>query len=322
MPIATKNNAIIIKDGKLAENCECCVSCVLPLPSSIELAITSGETQYASVAFSGGSPARQFASAAAWFIPGGTYVLQPTSPGSGIYSYSNSNIGMDSIDVRFLQNQIGTSIVLALTVSPMRQKTLADTLTPPTQSEMTADNWFLPDAIGDLHPAVDIGIMSYIFHKCTFGEGAANRLTNRWSITESCVNSGLVISRSTSAIGTLVISSHSICSQSGCVAPFALQASQHNVELPRKHPGFFGIPINNAPFFPYASFSGNTRGDDGGYGRVSGKATASIDSITLVYASSSQPLFSSTVASSCSSFSNPGLADYPTLPSSVVPGNC
>ena len=51
MPIATKNNAIIVKDGKLAENCGCCggwyccasLSCVPLDVSSVSVSITAGD---------------------------------------------------------------------------------------------------------------------------------------------------------------------------------------------------------------------------------------------------------------------------------------
>jgi hypothetical protein len=310
----------------LGSSCSpCCgqaASCNLPaLPNTIEVQITSGETQYASVAFSGGSPSTQFAAAAVWTIPGGTYVLQPLTPGSSSYTYSNPGIGIDTLDVRFHQDGNGTSIVFEANLSPMRQKTLVGTSTPPTQGQMISDNWFSPDQLDAVHSTVTASGSDYRFYKSTFGDGSAPSLTNRWLITESCSNVGFVTSRSSSAVGTSSTSGHSICSQLGCSPPFALQANQQSNRFPRMAPGFFGIPTDLSPFYPYISFSGNTR-DDGGYGRVSGKATAVISSIMLVYAGGTQTLFAPNGGPVCSSFNNAGFSIYPTLPQSVVPTSC
>lgn len=323
MTVATKSGAVILKSGSVASGCGCCNACVLPpLPNSIEIQITSGETQYASVAFSGGSPSTQFAAAAVWTIPGGTYVLQPLTLGSSSYTYSNPGIGIDGLDVTFSQNANGTLIFFEAALSPMRQKTLVGTSTPPTQGQMISDSWFLPDQLDDIHSTVTAGGSGYRFYKSTFGDGAAGRLINRWQITQSCSNVGFATTRSSSAVATFSTSGHSICSQLGCSPPFALQANQQSVRFPRMASGFFGIPESISPFYPYVSFSGNTRGDDGGFGRVSGKATAVISSIMLVYSGSTQALFAPNGGPICSSFNNAGFSIYPTLPESVVPSAC
>jgi len=79
MTIATKNGSIIVKDGKLAENCACCggtcqaqcpcgFGCDTPLPNQIEIDI-SGLT-YSTIGFDGSF---RFRRSLAHF--NGTYVL-------------------------------------------------------------------------------------------------------------------------------------------------------------------------------------------------------------------------------------------------------
>ena len=96
MPLATKNNAIIIKDGKIAENCGCCggwyccadYQCALSQITSVSATVVSsdfsdwrysqygnGNTQYLSRAFLGS-------------FYNGTHALDKSQSNSSVWVYS------------------------------------------------------------------------------------------------------------------------------------------------------------------------------------------------------------------------------------------
>lgn len=83
MPLATKNNALIVKDGKLADGCGCCSCSIRALPDYIVVqTASSGTTGYGSAKFrhfkpfTNGSVFSDFSAAFACVAPAaGTYVL-------------------------------------------------------------------------------------------------------------------------------------------------------------------------------------------------------------------------------------------------------
>jgi hypothetical protein len=108
-PIATKNNAIIIKDGKLAENCGCCTpdewtccffqQCPGEVPLSVELTVSASDfyVKKDETPAGFGSPASFYSGCILAGQANGTHTLSGTGV-SGVYSKSipvtsNGNCG-------------------------------------------------------------------------------------------------------------------------------------------------------------------------------------------------------------------------------------
>jgi hypothetical protein len=96
MPLATKNNAIIVKDGKLAENCGCCggwYCCAdkacLAKPSSVTLSVVAEDfyTQYSATANAAFFNS-EYQSSACFFgsAINGTHTLSEIAPPAGYLS--------------------------------------------------------------------------------------------------------------------------------------------------------------------------------------------------------------------------------------------
>ena len=101
MPLATKNNAIIIKDGKLAEDCGCCGGWYC-CPPVMKATVTFNLSDVETVASTGGvfpggsgySLVRINASAMS-SLSGTVYQLNSTNPGQGCNTYY---FGSDTVD--------------------------------------------------------------------------------------------------------------------------------------------------------------------------------------------------------------------------------
>lgn len=103
MPLATKNNALIVKDGKVAESCGCCGGqCEFgPLPQSIELdiTVTSAPKLYAFITFKirRDQQFNYYPCADAYYcdpITSGTYSLANTSGAD--YLFSNNALTLSA----------------------------------------------------------------------------------------------------------------------------------------------------------------------------------------------------------------------------------
>ena len=122
MPLATKNNALIVKDGKLAENCGCCGgwyccdSCEfgeMPNSLSVSVSVASAPEFYnwRSVGRFGGSlsESRTFSYYASAIQPA-TYVLNNT--GGGTFLFSNNAMTLSASVAPINANQHPAGIYL------------------------------------------------------------------------------------------------------------------------------------------------------------------------------------------------------------------
>lgn len=137
--IATKNGSVVIKDGSVAERCECCPSCVpSQMPDYIEVDISSSseENEYGSVRYRTGRNATfqgecetDYADAyLAFGVQSATYTLTKTSSSSGLdqYAYHADGISLAASVMTSLtspwggnfQNKFGRGVYL--TILPFR----------------------------------------------------------------------------------------------------------------------------------------------------------------------------------------------------------
>jgi hypothetical protein len=134
MPLATKNNAIIIKDGKLAENCDCCGGwyccvdqrCISSSISAVTAVLVGTDRlrklQY--VSETNPSISRWYTLGVAGSALSGSFSLQKQSDGSWTYLYPARNSGcQDSLRLTVNDAQGGISatgsVSLALTTTSM-----------------------------------------------------------------------------------------------------------------------------------------------------------------------------------------------------------
>ena len=101
MPLATKNNAIILKDGKVAENCKCCDKCgsYYMRVTSVEVDITASDYV---VSCNVNSP---YGGVSGYGIPGsalnGTWSLNKTSETSSSVTWSSTfGLSISNTDYR------------------------------------------------------------------------------------------------------------------------------------------------------------------------------------------------------------------------------
>ena len=136
MPLATKNNAIIVKDGKLAENCGCCggwYCCPPVMKATVTFNLSDVETVvYQGGVFPGGvaySLARINASAMS-SLSGTVYQLNSTNPAQGCNTYSFGSDTADTSDSPWLKGMyVNTESVSVgiIAVLPKRYTELSKT---------------------------------------------------------------------------------------------------------------------------------------------------------------------------------------------------
>jgi hypothetical protein len=134
MPLATKNNAIIVKDGKLAENCGCCggwyccidQNCLSTSISSVTATLSGTDRlrklQYVST--TNPSISRWYTLGAAGSSLSGAFALQKQSDGSWTHQYPTRNSGcQDSLKLTVTDGTGGSAssayVSLALTTTSM-----------------------------------------------------------------------------------------------------------------------------------------------------------------------------------------------------------
>lgn len=324
----------------LGGNCSPCCGggyCDLPpMPDAIEVEIVSGESQYASAVVGmspeGGTNVYKYATAAAWTIPSGVFVLEQYQQSPGVYVYENLNIGIDSLSVR-MQTISATSsgIFLSAIFAIARQKTLVDTDTPPTEEEMLSDDWLGGVQLDDNHPPFSptpFQPVTYIVPKATLGSGSAVVLRTSVGLLDYC-NLGEV-TRTAFANLSVAENSHSICLQPGCVFPGVVQANARSVNIPRGATIVTNVTSDLGyhrafPWYMYLFSRAGTYPSVTYQARASGKATATIQSVTSIYGNARVPLFAPRGESTCSAFRGASLFEQENvnvLPQSIVPSEC
>jgi hypothetical protein len=329
MTLATKNGSLIVTGGKIAENCGCCDPCPLPpLPDFIEVEIASGQSETASLVM-GQNPASgpvvyKYAPKAVWAKPRGTFVLTPGST-AGSYGYSNGSIGV-FLEAFIVKDSATTRrIELGFTFSPLRVKTLLDTSVPPTTESMLADSWLDDGCLEARHPDFFAGGITYQPYKCTFGSGSQSRFRAPFRLRDSC-NAGTV-TRQLTANFTNTSSVHLACLSSGCIFPAVIESGQHAIIIPRTASNLMQATtdLNYHRVFPNYLFIFDRSGNAPSatyQPTASGKATATIQSVSLVYGSARVAMFAANGTEACSARAGNNFNHFPTLPSSLVPLTC
>lgn len=152
MPLAIKNNAIIVKDGKLAENCDCCggwYCCVDERCISSSIAAVTAvlvgtdrlrKLQYVST--TNPSISRWYTLGVAGASLSGSFSLQKQPDGSWTYLYPARNSGcQDSLRLTVTDAPAGSSsgsVSLALTTTSMIHTSSTEQFK--TLSELTCSN--------------------------------------------------------------------------------------------------------------------------------------------------------------------------------------
>jgi hypothetical protein len=266
----------------------------------------------------------KYAATAVWTIPGGTFVLTPGST-AGSYGYSNQSIGV-TLGAAIVKDSLTTRrIELGFEFNPYRVKTLIDTTVPPTADSMLADSWLDDGCLDALHPDFTAGSVTYRPYKCSFGSGSTNRLRSPFRLRDLCDAGAL--SRQLTAQTTNTTSVHLVCLSSGCVFPAVVEAGQHAVIIPRTASNLMQATTDLAyhrlfPQYLYIFERSGNMPETTFSPTASGKATATIQSVSLVYESARVAMFAANGTQPCSAIAGTNWTPFPTLESSLVPLAC
>jgi len=243
MTIATKGGGLIVKDGRLAQNCGCCSPpvCSLPaLPDSVVVELTSsGTTGYGSAKLR--HYARpptlfsDFSVAFACVAPrSGTYVLT----GSGTtYSYSAPGIQILA-QYRTFQSfpPFWFRWDIVVTANPYRiSQNLGNT--PLTQSDLEDDYWFSTSCTSETFTTAS-GLTLPTCWRLGGSFSTAGNIV--FDIANDCRNS--IFTRRKGAAGTPAFSLP-ITANSGCLPPFGVSGTIAGIGRLPAQPGFGPLSI-------------------------------------------------------------------------------
>jgi hypothetical protein len=273
MTIASKSGGLILKEGALATNCGCCTCPYPQLPDSIEIDISRNESTYVT------HVNNTFATGLLKTFPEGVFTLDPVgtidqTAAFQRYLYTNSINGARELSAEFRQENGIVTVSVECVVSLCRQKTFADTQTPPTEEELAADDWTDDSELASTHPPYNAGFANIFVRKSSWGTGAANIVNYELRLTDVCSSStttrGLEFFRITAS------QSIKACLEPGCVFPASISAGS-----------LLDIPHTTGVAMPGAL-------------AVREKCSGIINSVSLIYNNSQQPMFSALGTGACS----------------------
>jgi hypothetical protein len=272
MTIASKSGGLILKDGALATSCNCC--CPFPqLPDFIEIDISRNESAYKS------HVNNNFATGLLITFPEGTFTLDPVgtvdqTAAVQTYLYTNSINGAQRLSAEFRQQNGIVTVSLRCVVALCRQRTFDNNQTPPTEEELATDDWTDDSELASTHPPFNVGFANVFVRKSSWGNGASIIVDYDLRLTDVC-SSGAT-TRGLAFFSIRTAQSIRACFELGCVFPASISAGS-----------LLNIPHTTGVAMPGAL-------------QVREKCSGIINSVSLIYKNSQQPMFSALGTSACS----------------------
>ena len=284
-----------------------------PLPQSIEVEITRGQTAYATAVIGespeGGPDQPKFACAVAWGYPEGSFSLSRF----GLQSYRYVFPG--SLGEIFAIISTGPNKILRIEFRMpfLRFAAFADTDTPPSQEYLLSNN-FLDSAecsggfFPTYYPKGDTTQPAFVVRKCS---AAANDYS--WfAITEGCTN-GSKYERTITNQNTgnpQPPPEYRVCSSGGCTFPLQLTAkattgviSSLGVLLTTTNINLHRLQGLARYMFTFAASGADGYRDSDGVPFATRTATGSIDSVRMVYGSGEIDMFPANESGVCALYS-------------------